>query len=141
MRCACWTACVTIPSKNWPSARVFDVPGPAAVPHTVRKPATTGKTRLSATFKKSFGGNAAGWEYLKPRAAKVRQEEYGRPDIRGFRPGDYYVRWMQRFGVLPESFYPATDRIDPYESDQAYWRSLWYQPPAVQTASAAGQDR
>jgi len=75
------------------------------------------------------------------RAAKVRQEEYGRPDLRGFRPGDYYVRWMQRFGVLPESFDLATDRIDPYETDQAYWRSLWYQPPAVRTASAAGQDR
>lgn len=75
------------------------------------------------------------------RAAKVRQEEYGRRDIRGFRPGDYYVRWMKRFGVLPESFDLATDRIDPYETDQAYWRSLWYQPPAVRTASAAGHDR
>ncbi len=75
------------------------------------------------------------------RAAKVRQEEYGRPDIRGFRPGDYYVRWMQRFGALPESFDLATDRIDPYETDRAYWRTLWHQPPAVRTASAAGQDR
>ena len=75
------------------------------------------------------------------QAAKVRQEQYGRPDIRGFRPGDYYVRWMKRFGVLPESFDLAKDRIDPYETDQAYWRSLWHRPPAVQTASAAGQGR
>ena len=52
----------------------------------------------------------------------------------------YYVRWMKRFGVLPESFDPATDPIDPYETDQAYWRSLWYHPPAVRTASVNGQD-
>ena len=31
-------------------ARLFDMPGPAAVPRTVRKPTTTGKARLSATF-------------------------------------------------------------------------------------------
>jgi hypothetical protein len=72
------------------------------------------------------------------RAAKARQEQYGRPDLCGFRPGDYYVRWMKRFGVLPESFDSAADPIDPYETDQAYWRSLWYQPPAVRTASANG---
>lgn len=29
------------------------------------------------------------------------------------------------------SFDPAANPIDPYETDQAYWRSLWYQPPAV----------
>ena len=70
------------------------------------------------------------------RAAKVRQEEYGRPDIPGFRPGDYYIRWMKRFGVLPETFDLAKDPIDPYETDQAYWRSLWYRP-AVNDATAA----
>jgi hypothetical protein len=58
-----------------------------------------------------------------------------------FGTGDYHVRWMQRFGVLPESVGPATDRVDPYETDRAYWRSLWHQPAAVRTASAAGQDR
>jgi len=63
------------------------------------------------------------------QAAKMRLEKYGRPDIRGFRPGEYYVRWMKRFGVLPEGFDLAKDRIDPYETDQAYWRSLWYRPP------------
>ncbi|NQT15975.1 MAG: hypothetical protein HQ582_24685 [Planctomycetes bacterium] len=73
------------------------------------------------------------------RTAKVRQEQYGRPDIHGFRPGDYYIRWMKRFGILPEDFDLATDRIDPYETDQAYWRSLWHRAPAVRTASVAGQ--
>lgn len=73
------------------------------------------------------------------RAAKARQEKFGRPDMPGFRPGDYYVRWMKRFGVLPESFDPAKDSINPYETDKAYWRSLWYRPPAVKTASVASR--
>lgn len=73
------------------------------------------------------------------RAAKGRQEQYGRPDLPGFRPGDYYVRWMKRFGVLPESFDPETEALDPYATDRAYWRSQWYQPPLVRTASATGQ--
>jgi len=73
------------------------------------------------------------------RAAKVRQEKYGRPDMPGFRPGDYYIRWMKRFGVLPESFDLANDPIDPYETDQVYWRSLWYRPPSVGAATMASQ--
>ena len=60
------------------------------------------------------------------RAAKVRQQEYGRPDIPGFRPGDYYVRWMKRFGILPESFDPEKDPLDCFQADEAYYRSLWH---------------
>jgi hypothetical protein len=75
------------------------------------------------------------------QAAKVRQEQYGRPDIRGFRPGDYYVRWMKRFGILPEDFDLAKEVLDPHETDQAYWRSLWHRPAAVRSASMAGQGR
>jgi hypothetical protein len=60
------------------------------------------------------------------RAAKARQEKARRFDMPGFRPNEHYVRWMKRFGVLPESFDPAKDPIDPYETDQAYWRSLWH---------------
>ena len=73
------------------------------------------------------------------QAAKVRQQHYGRPDIPGFRPGDYYVRWMKRFGILPEDFDPSKERLDPYEMDRKYWRSLWYRPVGVQTASTAGE--
>ncbi len=62
------------------------------------------------------------------RAAKVRQQKAGRFDMPGFRPNEHYVRWMKRFGILPDSFDPAEDTIDPYETDQAYWRSLWHQP-------------
>ena len=63
------------------------------------------------------------------RAAKDRQQKAGRFDMPGFRPNEHYVRWMKRFGVLPGSFDLAKDTIDPYETDQAYWRSLWH-PPA-----------
>jgi arylsulfatase A-like enzyme len=61
------------------------------------------------------------------RAAKARQREVGRFDMPGFLPNEHYVRWMKRFGILPENFDPAKDSIDPYETDRAYWRSLWHQ--------------
>lgn len=62
------------------------------------------------------------------RAAKARQEEAGRYDMPGHRPNEHYVRWMKRFGVLPEDFDLSSDTIDPYETDRAYWRSLWHHP-------------
>jgi hypothetical protein len=64
------------------------------------------------------------------RAAKNRQEndKSCRPDLPGFRPNENYVRWLKRFGVLPESFDVAKDPINVYEADEAYWRSLWYHP-------------
>jgi len=43
----------------------------------------------------------------------------------GWKPNPQYVREMKRFGVLPESFDLAAQTIDPFETDQAYWRSLW----------------
>jgi len=70
------------------------------------------------------------------QAAKARQEKLGRFDMPGFRPNEHYVRWMKRFGILPESFDLDKDPINPYETDSAYWRSLWYQPPDVKTAMA-----
>ncbi|MBL7042353.1 MAG: PD40 domain-containing protein [Pirellulaceae bacterium] len=72
------------------------------------------------------------------RAAKARQEKAGRYDMPGFRPNEHYVRWMKRFGVLPENFDLAKDPINPYETDRAYWRSLWHQP-AIAGASASGE--
>ncbi|MDD4872233.1 MAG: hypothetical protein PHR77_16890 [Kiritimatiellae bacterium] len=71
------------------------------------------------------------------RAARVRQEKTGRPGLPGFRPGDYYVRWMKRFGILPENSDLEKDPIDVYATDQAYWSSLWYRPPAVVTNIAS----
>jgi hypothetical protein len=62
------------------------------------------------------------------QAAKTRQEKIPRFDMPGFRPNEHYIRWMKRWGVLPESFDPAKASIDPYQTDQAYWRSLWHRP-------------
>ena len=45
-----------------------------------------------------------------------------------FQPNRQYVREMKRFGILPTSFDPAKERLDFFESDQAYWRSFWHVP-------------
>ena len=55
-------------------------------------------------------------------------EEYGKVAPEALPPA-LFTRWMKRFGVLPESFDPAEDALDPYETDRAYWRSLWHRPP------------
>lgn len=46
---------------------------------------------------------------------------------------------MKRFGVLPATFDPERDSLDPYATDRAYWRSLWYPPPKAATAVAGGK--
>lgn len=69
------------------------------------------------------------------RAAKMRQQQSPRPGEPGFRPNEHYVRWMKRYGILPAGFNPAKDSLDPYQTDAAYWRSLWYQPPVMTTAA------
>ena len=45
----------------------------------------------------------------------------------GWRPNAQYVREMKRFGILPEAFDLAKETLDPFATDQAYWRSLWPQ--------------
>ena len=47
-------------------------------------------------------------------------------------PQRYVVRWpylreMIRYGVLPVDTDPEAT-YDPYELDEKYWKSLWYQP-------------
>jgi cytochrome c553 len=44
-------------------------------------------------------------------------------DMPGFRPNDYYLYQMQRYGILQEN-----GPTDGYSLDQAYWRSFHYQP-------------
>ena len=46
----------------------------------------------------------------------------------GWKPNPQYVREMKRFGILPETFDLAKDSLDPFATDQAYWRSLWPHP-------------
>lgn len=60
------------------------------------------------------------------RAAQARLDEIKRFDMPGFRPRAEYVREMKRFGVLPASFDLAKDRLDAYEADRQYWKSLWF---------------
>jgi hypothetical protein len=76
---------------------------------------------------------------LAIRAAKTRQGEAKRYGMPGFRPNEHYVRWMKRFGILPESFDAAKSPIDPYDTDRAYWRSLWHRPASAGVALKIGQ--
>ncbi len=61
-------------------------------------------------------------------AGHERLEEMKRFDMPAFHPPAAYVREMQRYGILPADL-PAGASIDPYATDQEYWRSLWYEPP------------
>ncbi|NLX56777.1 MAG: hypothetical protein GXY58_16850 [Planctomycetaceae bacterium] len=68
------------------------------------------------------------------QAAKTQQEKAGWYELPGWQPNPHYVRWMKRWDILPERFDAAKDPIDPFETDEAYWRSLWYCPPEAKTA-------
>ena len=58
-------------------------------------------------------------------AGKSHLEKIKRFDMPGFTPLPQYIREMQRFGIVTD----ATTTIDPYRTDQAYWRSLWHNRP------------
>lgn len=57
---------------------------------------------------------------------------YGTPD---FQPNKQYIREMKRFGILPKSFDPAKEKVNYFELDQLYWRSLWITPQTYIYAS------
>jgi mono/diheme cytochrome c family protein len=61
------------------------------------------------------------------RAAKDKLDTVRRFDMPGFRPHPGWIREMVRYGVLTSSPGP-NDPIDVYAVEDAYWRSLWYQP-------------
>ncbi|MGB2824202.1 MAG: hypothetical protein WBF17_24725 [Phycisphaerae bacterium] len=63
------------------------------------------------------------------RTTKAALDEIKRFDMPGFRPSAHYIREMIRFGILPPSFDARRDPIDPYKTDEAYFRSCWYVPP------------
>jgi hypothetical protein len=60
-------------------------------------------------------------------AGKKQLEKIKRFDMPDFHPRPAYVREMKRYGIIPENLTIDT-RIDPYEIDRAYWKSLWYNP-------------
>ena len=45
-----------------------------------------------------------------------------------FVPNRQYIRELTKFGVLANDRNPGRDNIDVFETDQRYWRSLWYKP-------------
>ena len=61
------------------------------------------------------------------RESRKQLEQIKRFDVPGFRPNEHYVREMKFYGILPQDL-PADAPIDVYETDRAYWRSLWYDP-------------
>ena len=58
---------------------------------------------------------------------KQQLEEIKRFDMPGFRPTKTYIREMKKYGLLPKNLFEDA-LIDVYETDRAYWRSLWWQP-------------
>jgi hypothetical protein len=50
-------------------------------------------------------------------------------DMAGFVPRQDWFREMKRYGMLGDCARPEDVR-DVYVAEQAYWRSLWHQPPA-----------
>ncbi|MCX5647795.1 MAG: hypothetical protein NTX40_01680 [Planctomycetota bacterium] len=65
-------------------------------------------------------------------AGRQRLEEITRFDMADFKPPRPYLREMHRYGTLPDSFNPATDRVDVYALDRRYFESLWYYPPGTE---------
>ncbi len=59
--------------------------------------------------------------------AKRRLAEVKRFDMPDFSPNEHYVREMKRYGIVPADHNPETP-LDPYATDQAYWRSMWHRP-------------
>ncbi len=43
------------------------------------------------------------------------------------RPSSQYIREMKRYGILPNDLDPAVTPVDVYATDEAYFRSFWYQ--------------
>ena len=64
-------------------------------------------------------------------AAGASLDRIKRFDMPDFRPSRHYVREMRRYGILRESFDLQTDPIDVYQTDRAYWESLWHRPPGL----------
>jgi len=61
------------------------------------------------------------------RKAGEGLQQVKRFDMPGFRPNRHYVREMQRFGILPAGL-RETDPVNPYATDESYWRSFWPKP-------------
>ncbi|MEI7733316.1 MAG: hypothetical protein WCO56_27340 [Verrucomicrobiota bacterium] len=72
------------------------------------------------------------------RKASAQLNEIKRFDMAGFKPGFPYVREMKRYRIVPSEFNLATDMLDVYATDRAYWRSLWWKPMPNLTSQIPG---
>ena len=79
-------------------------------------PANVFQTKEDPDYQTMLRGIVRGREY-------VTGTESTHFSIRPFYPNPWYVREMQRYGVLPEDYVPGTP-IDPYETDRKYWELL-----------------
>jgi len=70
------------------------------------------------------------------KQAKTRMDALPRFATPNFKPNRQYIREMKKYGVLPESFDWAKDKIDVFKTDQKYWRSLWYKPSGAKLSHA-----
>jgi len=91
-------------------------------------------TKLAQPHEPIFKSPADG-DYKLIRAAiddaKNQLEKIKRFDMPGFRPNEHYIREMKSYGVLPPNFDADADPMDPYKTDEKYWRSLHYRPKAA----------
>jgi len=65
------------------------------------------------------------------RAGKDHLDSITRFDMPSFKPRAAYLREMKRYGVLPAGL-PPDAKVNPYQTDQLYWESLWHHPAASQ---------
>jgi hypothetical protein len=63
-------------------------------------------------------------------AGKRRLEAVKRFDMPGFKPRPEWVGEMKRCGILAPDFDANCATLDVYATEQAYWKSLHYHPPA-----------
>lgn len=71
-------------------------------------------------------------------AGRDQLAQVKRFDMPGFRPRADWVRELKRYEILPPTFQPG-DPVDVYATEQRYWRSLWYQPVALQPHDSASR--
>lgn len=57
--------------------------------------------------------------------SKTERDRIPRYATPGWRANRQYVREMKRYGIMPASFDPAADCLNPFQADAAYWDRLW----------------
>ena len=60
-------------------------------------------------------------------AAGARLAVEKRFDMPGFRPNDYYLHYLRRYGILTDLVAKSAN-LNPYELDRAYWRLFEWKP-------------